>query len=154
MIWGIFLTGTFLLLGRERDLPLQPPEAEFPAGGGPTLGDERHTELGVSQGDPEGDPPGVVRHVQPCGRTSKMKVQRTPAAAGPGAGADTVPPGGARPAQASSEAPKPGIDLAAQVRTGPASTSSTRMLRGSSSLARWCEGDSRATLATPKVGAC
>ena len=53
-----------------------------------------------------------------------------------GTGSSTFQPSGARPSQASSNAAKPGIDLAAIVRTGPAAQRFTRMPFGPRSRAR------------------
>src|SRR6185437_3720511 len=61
----------------------------------------------------------------------------------------TSQPSGARSPQVSSKAAKPGMDLAAMVRTGPAATRFTRTPWGPSSLARYRVRDSRAALATP-----
>jgi hypothetical protein len=66
-----------------------------------------------------------------------------------GSGLLTSQPSGARPSHASSNAAKPGIDLAAIVFTGPAATRLTRIPCGPRSRARYRVTDSRVDLATP-----
>src|SRR3954451_6093678 len=61
----------------------------------------------------------------------------------------TSQPSGARACHESSNCEKPGIDLAAMVRAGPAATRLTRTWCGPSSRARYRVVDSRAALATP-----
>src|SRR5919107_4450505 len=58
-------------------------------------------------------------------------------------------PSGARAAQASSNCSKPGIDLAAIVRSGPAETRLLRMPCLPRCSARYRDADSRPALATP-----
>ncbi len=66
-----------------------------------------------------------------------------------GDGSRTSHPSGARPSHTSSKRSKPGIDLAATVRTGPAATRFTLMRRGPRSRARYRAHDSNAAFATP-----
>src|SRR6202022_3958583 len=66
-----------------------------------------------------------------------------------GVGSSMFQPSGARPFQAFSKAAKPGMDLAAKVRTGPAVTRLTRTPCGPRSRARERHTDSSPDFAPP-----
>jgi len=91
----------------------------------------------------------AVRGLDAAGRVASESENRQVSTLAAGSVSVSSQPSGARSSQACSNSPKPGMDLAAIVRSGPAETRLTRMPFGPRYRARYRLADSRPALATP-----